>query len=945
MNLPDLGGNPVYNNSPFAISIDGTSWFAPGPDVELAWDAVVYVRFALKNFGNEAAENVQYTFKINDNFIFNEEPIGTIPENSYGVLGLGGYQLFNPGVNQLSLVLDPRRTVNESNEDNNTYTCTVRLGSADPDFRFYTGSSVPQSGTISTDNGNTWSTANTVESEESFHFRFYYTNYGPEAFEDVPVWIKINDVKLPFTTNLGNVRSYNYLTRSFCFDPGEYTITVMLDPENTIQETDESNNSYTYTLTVEGNQDWLMKTRWGAGERLLGTDITLNAYAPLDPVSGERCTSGCTNVALAQMLYYYATEMDSYFTIDLTEGDAFVSGEKKITIDGSASNGTLSFAEINEMLEEFDATSAEEIAALCYASGVIAKSSFGVDQTSTRGVGVDLFLRAGFKSVTSAYKADPNSVFWDENGKLLDCGWQMLKDNIAAGRPVCTAMENPAHVVVIDGYDEVTDKIHINYGWGINGGKRYYSEYLLNEGSGWYSRAECDLLALNGFMYDITPDTLCPEATGAVGVNYQRKDGYAELSLDFTDDVGVWKKYYRTSEESEWIEYEDSVRVDSSATVQFMARDRAKNESAITDYTVSLKPEILSVSSSGVSWEKIADVTSYAFELALGSDFSKVIKFFLSTSSLNFFGMAGDWHWRVGFGDTTEKAEGDEILHGEQSETVQVFAPIKDGEMDVFFANARGKWSAKHKAQHLGFQDGWGGTKELAVLDGKNKLADIFKGSDDANILLMTDDGNGDALFVDDIYSAWPGSVSEDQARIAKIDEIRAGDGHDIVDMTSQQFAYTGSGVKIYGGLGNDTIWANNGSNTLFGDAEDDRLVGGSGDDVIVGGSGNDSMHGGGGEDIFTFGSNWGNDTVEQLEGGSVTLWFEDGSESFWDASTLTYNAGANSVKVSGVSKDDITLIFGDDGTPRYDELVSAGAFLDAASEKIFEDKDKGMLA
>ena len=48
---------------------------------------------------------------------------------------------------------------------------------------------------------------------------------------------------------------------------------------------------------------------------------------------------------------------------------------------------------------------------------------------------------------------------------------------------------------------------------------------------------------------------------------------------------------------------------------------------------------------------------------------------------------------------------------------------------------------------------------------------------------------------------------------------------------------------------------------------------------------------------------------------------------------------------VSGVSADNITLIFGDDGSLRYDELATIGCFDDAASEKIFEDKNKGMLA
>ena len=138
------------------------------------------------------------------------------------------------------------------------------------------------------------------------------------------------------------------------------------------------------------------------------------------------------------------------------------------------------------------------------------------------------------------------------------------------------------------------------------------------------------------------------------------------------------------------------------------------------------------------------------------------------------------------------------------------------------------------------------------------------------------------------------------------INEIRAGAGDDVVDMTSMQFSYVGDGVKIYGGLGNDTIWANNGENTVFGDAGNDRIIGGSGDDVIIGGIGNDRLHGGGGEDLFCFGNNWGKDSVEQLADGKVTLLFESGSLDNWDEESLTYIDGDNRVVVTGVSKENI---------------------------------------
>jgi len=271
-----------------------------------------------------------------------------------------------------------------------------------------------------------------------------------------------------------------------------------------------------------------------------------------------------------------------------------------------------------------------------------------------------------------------------------------------------------------------------------------------------------------------------------------------------------------------------------------------------------------------------------------------------------------------------------------------------DGNADVFFANAAGIWDSGYAAQHVGSVRDWGGTNEIAVLYGKNRLADIFEGSTDANILLMTNDENGDALFVEDIYTALPAELPEQQARIARIDEIRAGAGDDIVDMTSQRFEYTGDGLTIRGGDGDDTIWANKGSNMLFGDAGNDRIVGASGDDVIAGGIGNDSMHGGGGNDVFTFCENCGTDTVEQLADGTVTLWFASGDESNWNAETLTYSYDADSVTVKGVTADQVFLKFGsgnEEDAARFASLSDAGAFDAFTSRMIFEESGAGILA
>jgi len=333
----------------------------------------------------------------------------------------------------------------------------------------------------------------------------------------------------------------------------------------------------------------------------------------------------------------------------------------------------------------------------------------------------------------------------------------------------------------------------------------------------------------------------------------------------------------------------------------------------------------------------VANFEPYIVEYSTDS-FEHVLRLKVSTDALDSFRLpTGTYEWRMRTESVSDWQTGDPIVSVADSTPTFVQSDA-DGADDLFFANACGVWETGYLAQHGGSIGDWDGTLEYAAVFGKNKLADIFEGSDDANILLLTDDSNGDGLFVDDIYTELPGTLEEQQARIARIDEIRAGAGDDIIDMTSQRFEYIGDGILLRGGDGNDVLWANKGDNTLFGDAGNDRIVGASGDDLIAGGIGDDRMHGGGGDDIFAFCENWGADTVEQLATGSVTLWFASGELANWDADSLTYSDGGNSVTVKGVTAEQVTLKFGDDGSAQFTSLSDMGAFDAFTSRKIFEE-------
>ena len=377
-------------------------------------------------------------------------------------------------------------------------------------------------------------------------------------------------------------------------------------------------------------------------------------------------------------------------------------------------------------------------------------------------------------------------------------------------------------------------------------------------------------------------------------------------------------------------------------------------------------PENLVGNSSEVTWDSTGS-EQYIVEYST-DNFEHVLADVVTTNSLDTFTLpAGTYQWRVRANDGVLWANGQEITVEETESAPQVVSSDEDGAADLFFARKYDTWNAQYQATHVGLLNGWEGTGDSVPLDGKNQITDVFQGSTDPSLLCLTDDDNGDALFVDDIYSELPGTLTAQQARIAQIKEIRAGGGDDIVDLTSQRFEYVGDGLTVRGGLGNDVIWANTGDNWLFGDEGNDRIVGASGNDVLAGGAGNDTLHGGGGDDIFAFGGKWSNDTVQQLAGGSSLLWFDgvnraDLSLSADENGDAVLASTVGQVTLIGVKHDEIaeafaagenvlldglSLRFGDDGSNSdlYSDLLAAGAFSKATSQHIFEERNKGLLA
>ena len=332
----------------------------------------------------------------------------------------------------------------------------------------------------------------------------------------------------------------------------------------------------------------------------------------------------------------------------------------------------------------------------------------------------------------------------------------------------------------------------------------------------------------------------------------------------------------------------------------------------------------------------------YLVEIATDSAFDGAVRIFTTDTAFDVDGSAGAFAVRA-------TAKGGDFSDDSAEWTSDVNEPRRivsngNGVADVFFASAAegDVWSANYYAQNAI-------TGETAAIDGKNRIRDTFSGSEsDANILYLTDAANGDALFMDDVYSEFG-----DAARLSLIREVRSGAGDDVVDMTAEHFASELAGMTVRGGSGDDVLWGADGGNRLFGDDGADKITGGSGDDVIAGGDGNDTLNGGGGNDVFTFGNDWGADVVTQLAGGSVTLWFAEPESMIRTAelagNTLFMNAtGSSVVMVQGFSLADITVKYGDDGSDEFAALSASGAFLGSTADSVFETqamRSRGILA
>lgn len=258
--------------------------------------------------------------------------------------------------------------------------------------------------------------------------------------------------------------------------------------------------------------------------------------------------------------------------------------------------------------------------------------------------------------------------------------------------------------------------------------------------------------------------------------------------------------------------------------------------SSVVEHPNEGNDEILSATSCilAENVEKLTLTGSRSIE-GVGNDLVNVIAGNIGNNVLN--GAAGN--------DTLDGGAGADWLQG-------------DAGADTLIVTPDGVWSNAH----VGFNEGsptTPGTGQKVTLSGMNRFSDVLDGGSDTDTLQLT--GGNDAYFLHDAFSGFSAGVAlaadtrgqASAARGLSIEQILAGAGDDLIDLTSANYSI--AGVTVDGGTGNDTLWGNAGNDTLLGSDGSDTLFGGAGNDALTGGAGADVfqfVHSGGGTDQIT---------------------------------------------------------------------------------------------
>ncbi|MFP4458274.1 MAG: C10 family peptidase [Candidatus Zixiibacteriota bacterium] len=257
---------------------------------------------------------------------------------------------------------------------------------------------------------------------------------------------------------------------------------------------------------------WI-QTNWSQGE-------PYNAHCPIDPETGERCITGCTQTACAMILEYWQHPEE----IILTHYDSYTSRRTSpgIYLDGpEASLDEIIWNRANATVPTMDM-----VARVMLAIGILNRASYSSSATAADISGDTYNDRLGFYG---SYDASPmTSRFMDR-----------MAISLMKGKPIqmsMMSMEEGGHSIVNDGWRE-DGFFHLNMGWGgYENGWYNLTGGSLPEGYRWITRTVLNITA--PAKMDV-PSTV----SGAVLLHFSNVSQEYLNSIESSSDTDMYKFY------------------------------------------------------------------------------------------------------------------------------------------------------------------------------------------------------------------------------------------------------------------------------------------------------------------------------------------------------------------------------------------------------------------
>ena len=229
----------------------------------------IYLSYAFQNYSTKRVSGFKNVFRLSNGVAFKQDwashEVQSLKNGGFEMLEVEWLQNLKPGKYTLTCTLNDERTLTESDYSNNTYTISFTVVSRD--------SVKYDLGFAAWDGYQPWSTplflSATYSGDEAItSFSPGDTVYIKCGCKNLASSFDVTGFKIAAMLSNGIAfTNYYYMTRILGgggvgvpqywspremskLAPGTYTMTVTLDSDNAIQETDESNNSCSLTFTV-----------------------------------------------------------------------------------------------------------------------------------------------------------------------------------------------------------------------------------------------------------------------------------------------------------------------------------------------------------------------------------------------------------------------------------------------------------------------------------------------------------------------------------------------------------------------------------------------------------------------------------------------------------------------------------------------------------------------